>query len=298
MVVNGIKKIIGLFIIISVIGFVYEQYSRATTKLEPVGELADVGGYTLHYLKKGDGDATVVFESGSDIGGHLAWYKVQDEVSKFATTISYDRAGLMWSQRGNKARTGENMADELHSLLEKANVKKPYTLVGHSLAGLILRSFVKKYPNEVKSIIFVDASHPEQNKYLDITTEQTPLWLIDYANSIGLIRLFMTQNFPNTKDEDMINHTIKAMTYKGVHTSIEEMNQFDILADEANKISSFNDIPLTIISGNINDKLWMELQEKLLNLSTNSKHIKVQGAGHYIQLDKPNVVVDAIKERL
>lgn len=297
MAINWIKKIVGFFVVVGAIGFAYEQYSRTSTP-KPIGALADIGGYSLHYVKKGSGDVSVIFESGSDIGGHLPWTKVQDEIAKVATTLSYDRAGLMWSQRGDKARSGENMATELHTLLEKADVKKPYVLVGHSLAGFLLRSFVKKYPDEVKGIVFVDASHPEQNKYFETTSSQTPLWLIDYANATGLIRLFMTQNYPNTTDEESINGIVKAMTYKGVHATIEEMNQFDALAEEAKNISSFKDIPLTIISGNINDKIWMQLQEKLLLLSTNSKQIKVEGAGHYIQLDKPNVVVDAIKEKL
>src|SRR4051812_30232800 len=49
-------------------------------------------GPTLRMMIAGDGKPTVVFESGS--GGPLeTWVRIQPEVSKFARTISYDRAG-------------------------------------------------------------------------------------------------------------------------------------------------------------------------------------------------------------
>lgn len=293
-----IRNIFITFIVISMIGFIYESYSRFTTEIKPTGKLVDIGGYKLHYVKKGSGENTVVFESGSDIGGYLPWFRVQNEISKFATTISYDRAGLMWSERGKKERTANNMAEELHKLLEKIGAKKPYILVGHSLAGLILRVYVNKYPNDVKSVILIDPSTPKQNEVLGIKTTKIPLPIIDYANSIGLVRLFFNQNYPSTKASDNINKILKAMTYKGVNASIDEMNHFDAIAKEAGSVKSFNDIPLTVISGNIDDTKWIKLHDDLLKLSTNSKHIKVKDVGHYIQLEKPDIVINAIKNDL
>ena len=298
MILNIVKKVLLFIAVVSITGFLYEQYSRSTTYIQPVGELVDIGGYNLHYLKKGSGDTTVVFESGSDIGGHLPWFKVQNEVAKFATTISYDRAGLMWSQRGDKPRTGDAMAQELHLMLENSGAKKPYVLVGHSLAGLILRSFVNKYPDDVKSIILVDPSHPKQNMEYNNTTSQIPLWLVDYANSIGLFRLFVNQDYDSTLHNDEVNVVLRKMMYKGFNASMDEMNNFDNIALDADKLKSFGDIPVTIISANIDDDIWIRLHDELANMSTNSKHIKVKDAGHYIQLEKPKVVIDAIKERL
>ncbi len=43
-------------------------------------------------------------------------------------------------------------------------------------------------------------------------------------------------------------------------------------------------------------KIWFELQDDHLKLSTNSKQIFAQKSGHYVQLDEPQVVVDAVKE--
>lgn len=142
--------LLSLVLVVLLTGFIYEQVSRMKVRKYEVGEtFADVDGLKLHYKAMGTGKPTVVFESGS----LLSWYKAQPEVAKFASTFSYDRAGILMSQRGNKPKTGDNMAADLYMLLKKMGHDGPYILVGHSMAGVILRSFVDKYANEVAGIV-------------------------------------------------------------------------------------------------------------------------------------------------
>jgi hypothetical protein len=90
-----LKWLLILLIVPLLIGVIYEQYSRYSAKKNFIdkGTYVEVEGVKMHYVKKGEGSPTVVFESGLDFIGHLSWTKVQDEVSKFTTTISYDRGG-------------------------------------------------------------------------------------------------------------------------------------------------------------------------------------------------------------
>jgi len=39
---------------------------------------------------------------------------------------------------------------------------------------------------------------------------------------------------------------------------------------------------------------WRELQAELAGLSSNSRHVPVPDAGHYVQFDRPDVVIDEI----
>jgi pimeloyl-ACP methyl ester carboxylesterase len=41
---------------------------------------------------------------------------------------------------------------------------------------------------------------------------------------------------------------------------------------------------------------WGKMQEELAQLSSNGSHLVVKGSGHDIQIDKPEAVVDAIRE--
>jgi pimeloyl-ACP methyl ester carboxylesterase len=112
-------------------------------------------GRDVRMLVAGSGDATVVFENGC-CPALEAWGKVQAEVARFATTVSYDRAGLGLSDDGPAPRDGRTVAVELHRILELAGFTPPYVLVGASLGGPYVRVFAGLYPSEVAGLVLVD----------------------------------------------------------------------------------------------------------------------------------------------
>src|SRR5215510_4849574 len=121
----------------------------------PPGKLVDIGGWRLHLNCTGEVRAsqpTVILESG--IGDFsVEWSLVQPDVSKFARVCSYDRAGDGWSEMGPHPRTFHQIAYELHTLLDKADVKPPLVLVGHSYGGGLVRQYQSIYPSEVAGIV-------------------------------------------------------------------------------------------------------------------------------------------------
>lgn len=117
-----------------------------------------VDGRRIRMLVAGSGNATVVFENGY-AAPLETWGRVQPEVSTFARTVSYDRAGFGLSQLGPSPRDGRRIAAELHGALQRANVPPPYILVGHSLGGLYVRVFAGMYPDEVAGMVLVDPMH-------------------------------------------------------------------------------------------------------------------------------------------
>lgn len=292
--------------------FTYERISRivAERSFSPEGEMVDADGHRLHMLKQGNQGLAVVFESGLDPFGHLSWYKVEEEVSRFATTVSYDRAGHLWSERGSAPRTGGVIADELAAILDGASVPKPYILVGHSLGGMILRLFVAGHSDDVAGVVLVDSAHPEQVKRMPPIATEMPLpWLLSLANSFGIVRLMFPDKIRNTDPNDRINAVGLSLYHRSLGL-IEEIRNLDRLTEEAGLITSFGDIPLVVISAANEERLeafpeeyrkeiersWSELQEELLALSTNSKQMLAYESGHYVQLDQPEIIIEAIRE--
>ncbi|MCA9730897.1 MAG: alpha/beta hydrolase [Deferribacteres bacterium] len=266
-------------------------------------------------MKKGKSKPTVVFESGLDPGGHLPWFKVQDACSEFATTISYDRSGVLWSERGHSPKTASAISEELSLLLAKTECAKPYIIVAHSLAGLFTRNFIVQNKESVQGVIFVDVSHPEQDErktkeFREISKPISP-WIIRSASALGILRLFYNKAYPGTEKEDAINQTVHALFYNGVSTFLEEQDSMKTFLAESRTYQDFDSIPLRIITGYSpnryseikNEKLRaeffnykMELQHDLLNLSSQSSQICANESGHYVQLEQPEIIVDQIRE--
>ena len=176
--------------------FGYSQYDLlfvllmyALKEFPPPGELVEVNKQVrLHINSLGEKKPVVVIESG--VGSwSLAWNEVQKEISKFATVVTYDRAGLGWSDAGETDRTGEQVNSELHALLTQTGHQGPYILVGHSIGGLYSQLFANTYPEEVAGLVLVDTRPPHFEKEFPALRE-------DYANQAKQMNLYkLISNF-------------------------------------------------------------------------------------------------------
>ncbi len=252
----------------------------------PFDQKIDVGGYSLHIVCTGAGTPTVIIETGFGEPGiekeNSSWIPVSDEIAKTTRICRYDRAGLGSSDVATaKSRTSKGMMKDLHTLLHKAHVPGPYILVGHSIGGYHVLVFAHEYPKEVSGMVLVDSSHPDQWQEISaILPPESPNEPISIKN----LRTVPPASLPE---------------------------KMDILesAKQVREVTSLGDLPLVLIShaptSMIDPSLapelsvqiqqvWTKLQNNLASLSSNSTHIIATKAGHYIQVDEPQLVIDAI----
>lgn len=186
-----------------------------------------IDGHSMRLLVAGSGPASVVFENG--LGPPLEmWGKVQPQVSTFARTVTYDRAGVGLSDIGPSPRDARQIARELRDALRLASVPSPYLLVGASFGGLYIRVFAGMYPEEVSGMVLVDPTHNADNiaasAYPELvvvrdTVEQArasaipphvPLVLIDAISSLDVpfttqaIRTRRAQQWPEVEADSRV----------------------------------------------------------------------------------------------
>lgn len=321
---NILKRIllaVGLFAVsLPVLGWLYQTIAgrRDAANYPPPGKLVNVGDYRLHLYEMGSErreGPTVVFDSGLGCSC-LDWCKVQPEVAKFARAVSYDRAGLGWSDSDPNPRTSEQIVAELHTLLTNANIPKPYILVGHSFGGLNIRLYADKYPQEVAGMVFVDTSHEDQLAVPALAkgmknAERLNAILIAVA-PFGLIRLIIDSGqspLEHMHYPTAIVPQIKALSSqtRGMSMSNREMRNFEASAAQVRASRrSYGALPLFVLSQQQKtefsssseqqiEEAWKGFQRDLASLSSNSTHIIAEHSTHYIQLDQPDLVINAIR---
>ena len=189
---------------IPVAGLLYQWVGSRYDRMRflRLGRLVDIGGRRrLFMMEKGGGiGPSVIFESG--IGATSQnWANVQEAVSEFAHTVSYDRLGLGWSTPAVSERIPSKVVEELRAMLQAAGVAPPYLLVGHSFGGLVVRYFAAEYPEEVVGAILVDAMRTDEWPPVDESQRkllnrgvQLLQWGIPIAYS-GIARLTTTSYF-------------------------------------------------------------------------------------------------------
>ena len=153
----------GLTLLGAMLALVYQALgTRKDARVyPPPGRLVGLGSHRLHLLESGRGSPTIVLEAGL-MSTVLSWSELQRELAGSFRVVSYDRAGLGWSDIGPMPRTADRIVDELHTLLERAAIPPPYVLVGHSFGGLTMPLFAARFPDEVAGVVLVDPVAPAE----------------------------------------------------------------------------------------------------------------------------------------
>lgn len=323
------KYILGAISLIILFGVVLQFINTKLDayKYSPLGKLVDIGGYKLHIHKTGiDSGPTIVLDMG--MGGNLLyWSMVQDEISKFARVVSYDRAGLGWSEKRLKENTSKHIVEELHTLLHNSNIPGPYILVGHSFSGINARIFANEYPREVSGVILVDSSHEDQIAKLPKQKDFFSI-LLNYnqghpvllgLTGVGIARIYNNMTYDYTLPNDIRNMLLATnSTTQFMQSCIDEWSMFSSTLEYVRKTGqNLGNKPLIVITAGMkpHDKgcasrgfddiscqqaydTWQALQKDLVTKSTRSKQIIAENSGHNIPVDAPDVIVEAVRTML
>ena len=103
--------------------------------------------------------STVVFENGSRATVD-SWNKVIDVLSPSVSIFAYNRPGYGKSQTRDTPRDGITIVEELRQMLKHQGMTPPYILVGHSMGGLYMQLYARRYPDEVSGLVLVDSLYP------------------------------------------------------------------------------------------------------------------------------------------
>src|SRR5258706_4138317 len=305
-----VRSLLAVIILLAVAGFLYENISEARdNRVNPMpGQLVDIGGHRMHIHCTGQGTPTVILDSGLG-DSYLSWQKVQLQIAQFTRFCSYDRAGLGYSDSSLRHRTSKDIAEELHTLLHNAGIPSHYILVGHSMGGYDVRLYASLYRNEVVGMVLVDASHPEQQKRfpaalndMDATWEREQEFF-EFTMPFGLPRLLgFCGNDPEVRAAECNFHSARE--------AVAELKAISTSAAQAAATGSLGDIQLVVLSHDPNtpqpdlpedlvkptNDAWEKMQEELSQLSTRGTQVIAKNSGHYVQLDRPDLVVEAVRK--
>jgi len=311
-------------------GFLYQwlgsHYDRLRYAAE--GRWIDIGGgRRLYLLEKGSGQPTVLFEAGI-AATNLNWCHIQETVSEFAATASYDRSGLGWSSPSRTVRTPSNIARELHELLRGAGIQPPFVLVGHSFGGLVMRRYALLYPEEVASVVLVDPMRCEEWPPLDPAKQATidrGTKLSSYAIPIarfGLARLAVTSllcrsgriadrlagaageggmhvlgrikgevgKMPREVWPVVAAHWSRPSYYAGMRSHVAAVPD---TVQEMRNAEPIRGIPVLLLTPGKSTPLSDDCLKKIGDSVT---QVIAPASAHWIHLDEPDLVIQSIRE--
>jgi pimeloyl-ACP methyl ester carboxylesterase len=273
----------------------------------PPGQMFLVDGHAMRIDCSGSGSPAIILDAGLGNDG-LIWGRVQPALAKTTRVCSYDRAGFGWSDALAPPRDADHIATELHGLLAAAHITDPVVLMGHSIAGIYIRDYAKRYPENVAGLIFVDASTPLQNRNAAFKAHPDPgpsrfgALLKKVAIAAGIPRLLgeCSRNFPGL-DAQAARLRAEDQCHDRSAAVAGELESFDRSGEETVHTGPYGTLPILIFSQDPAHtaaqgqpmevvKEWNQMQEDLKLLSTRGRRIIAKGSSHYIQGDRPDLI--------
>ena len=300
---------------------------RQEDQTPPPGKIYDIGDCKLHLYRQGrphPNQPTVVLDH--SLGG-VEGYLLIDEIAELADVCIYDRAGYGWSSHSPNPRNSGEMMQEFEALMHQANIEPPYVLVGDSLGSYTMRLYAHTYPDKVAGLILTDGLHEDGMSRLPLSLQIMKTifaagFLISVVGSaLGFIRIFQqlglfqvlspklryysqTQLAPVLRSFVRPKHWFTmAREIMSIHTSNDQLskaNNLGMLPIINIKASHFftpspvlKPLPLETA-----DTLWTQMHHALMRLSTQSLSLPAQKSSHFVWIDQPDTMLEAIDRML
>ena len=274
----------------------------------------------LHVRRLGDRGPAVVFESG--LGAScLGWTAVQAALDGSAQTLSYDRPGHGWSPSLRGEPSLREITDDLRALVSAAELNTPFVLVGHSLGALIARVYAARFSSDLAGLVLVDPELPDQWQQPDGASRRRLRRALFYtraaeaAAASGLARLglwgLLRRGHGNPGPLLGLSQTMRRVAMEVAKLSPEAaravqefwsrpqfyqtlakyIRALPSLAREAVSSPWPAGVPIAVLSGSHQPAATLAQHRAMA-----TRHVIVDGSAHWIHLDRPELIVQAILE--
>ncbi len=309
--------------------------ARDRRRFPPPGRLVDIhngDGGRLHLHGMGDAGPTVILDAGIGASS-LSWSLVQPLVARFARVYAYDRAGFGWSeppQFEDGLRIASRMAEELRKLLRAAEVPGPYILVGHSFGGYVARVYAERWPVEVAGLVMVDSpsaaewAHPSSERRRQhmggamfsriggtLARFGVVRWCLDrFSRGSRGLPVTVTRAF-GAGALDLVTRMVgQVMKYPPGLRAVAQAHwsrpapfftlgdHLEHLPESAREVaacSPLGDLPFVVMTQSNPTPERAAQQDAMACQSTRGRHIIAREGGHWLLLDQPALVVEAIE---
>lgn len=149
---------LGLILVSTAVNLVMERAEKSG--IPAYGERVAVAGGVLNVTRSGSGQPIVLLSGLGTPAPALDFAPLIRELDRFEVIV-VEGFGYGYSDMEGPSRTNENISTELHDVLARLQVRQPYVLTGHSIAGFYLLDYANRYRAEVSAVVGIDATIPK-----------------------------------------------------------------------------------------------------------------------------------------
>jgi pimeloyl-ACP methyl ester carboxylesterase len=262
------------------------------------GQFARLGdGYT-HYELAGRADGrVVVLAAGATVPYYIWDPTFKALVDAGFRVLRYDYYGRGFSDRPAIPFTQDLYVRQLRELLDAVHISQPIDLAGLSFGGAVITSVAARYPDRVRSLIYMD---PAFRTPASLTALESAPWAWNVMTAIldergwadGQLGDFLhPEQFPDWPDRYRVQ-----LRYRGFRRARLSDLRSNVDEDQRDELQAVGRSrrPVLVIWGRQDPNVPFELSASLMAVMPDARLLAVDQAGHLPQWEQPEVVQPAI----
>ena len=260
----------------------------------------EVAGLKLHYLDYGSaGRPPLVCLHGG--AAHAHWYDfVASAFTPEHRVLAFDGRGhgdSAWSVPPDY--TYERFAADLAEAAEKLDLRD-FTLVGHSVGGVVSLLYAAKYSGRVRRLIIIDSNLTTSSERVAAFRKMALRPADTYASREELITSYKINPNETTASPEVIRHLASHDARQIADGRWQQKFDRNFYSDREwnHGFDCWNDvkIPVLLIKADLSARITPEIIAEVKARCPQVRITTVPDSNHHVMLDNPDAFVGAIRE--
>ncbi|MGH3555988.1 MAG: alpha/beta fold hydrolase [Mycobacterium sp.] len=270
----------------------------------------------IHYVREGSGPPLVLLHGWP--GFWWEWSKVIGPLAESYDVIVPDLRGFGDSEKPDLADLAkyaiERTTDDQVFLLDALGIDKAY-IVGHDYASIVVHKFIRKYRDRVIKAAIFDAITPDFGPFYLGFPHIAESWYSQFHQTDMSVKLvtssreackiyfkhFMdhwSYQAPLLTDEEMEIHVDNCMKPDNVHGGFNYYRaNLSVSSNPWTDLDqTVSDLPVTMLWGVGDPVVPYTLAEQVPKFYSNYTMEPIQDGGHFLMVEKPDVVINRLKD--
>ncbi len=205
-----------------------------------------------------------------------------------------DLRGFGESHSFSDINTMEDMANDIAELLDTLKIERA-VIGGLSMGGYIIFNFLQKFPGKIAALVLCDTNSGSDSE----DTREARFDLIEKIESEGaqalideMLPKLICENTKQNKKElvESIEEMFKKVNPQAAIAALRGMAERKDRTDLLSQIS----VPTLLIFGQEDKVTNLETAQKMSSKIINSKLVTIENAGHYSNLEQPEIFNKAL----
>ncbi len=278
---------------------------------------AQVNGVTIHYVEGGKGPAVMLLPGWPETW--WSYHKVMPELAKHHRVIAIDLRGMGSSSKPAAGYDKKTMAGDIAELQRSLGLSSAY-VVGHDIGAMVAFSMAANYPARVKRLVLLDVGHPsagfmslkllpDPGTFGDKIDEDHPyLWWFAFHQVKGLPEDLLEGRAGieqawffryMAKDESAIDAQDRAV-YAAAYSTREGTRAgnawYQAFAQDIVDDGTYGKLTMPVLG--LAGPGYPRLKSALDVQAPGSNTYRVEGSGHFIAEEKPDILLSRLHDFL